>query len=344
MRRVFSKLLYEMEEGRDTVLVTVTSDRGSAPRGSGAEMLVGRGGRLAGSIGGGAVEFRAEAFARECLAERKSAQKEFVLREDRQDDIGMRCGGDVTVLFAYVPGPDTRWRLLAGAVCDRIQAGESGWLVRPLDGNVPSLYGPAGRLAGEELPEDAMEELFRNRPVCGNGYFSQPLPQPGRVVIFGGGHIAQALVPLLQTVDFRSVVLDNRPEYADPRRFPEAEEVLRCNYENIAGSVDLTGDDYVIIMTNGHAYDLTVEEQVLRGSCAYLGVIGSRSKIAFVNRTLADRGVDQEKLRQVHTPIGLPIRAVTPAEIAVSILAELILCRARIRDGQTEPPQPCPMS
>ena len=70
MRRVFSKLLYEMEEGRDTVLVTVTSDRGSAPRGSGAEMLVGRGGRLGGSIGGGAVEFRAEAFARECLAER----------------------------------------------------------------------------------------------------------------------------------------------------------------------------------------------------------------------------------------------------------------------------------
>lgn len=343
MRRVFSKLLYEMEEGRDTVLATVISDRGSAPRGSGAEMLVGREGRLAGSIGGGAVEFRAEAFARECLERKTSGTREFILRENRREDIGMRCGGDVTVLFEYVPAEDPRWRLLAGAVCDRIQAGESGWLVRPLEGGVPSLYGPAGRLAGQELPEAETEKLFRPIPVCGEAYFAQPLPQPGRVVIFGGGHIAQALAPLLQTVDFRCTVLDNRPDYADPRRFPTAEEVLCCDYEDIAGSVTLTGEDYVVIMTNGHAYDLTVEEQVLRGPCAYLGVIGSRSKIAFVNRTLAARGVDEEKLRQVHTPIGLPIRAVTPAEIAVSILAELILCRARIRDGQTEPPQPCPM-
>ena len=163
------------------------------------------------------------------------------------------------------------------------------------------------------------------------------------MVIFGGGHIAQALTPLLGTVDFRCVVLDNRPDYAKKELFPGAEDVICCDYGDIAASVTLSGEDYVIVMTNGHAHDLTVEEQVLRSPYAYIGVIGSRSKIAAVNQKLTERGIDPEKLKTVHTPIGVNIGAVTPAEIAVSILGELILCRAEIREGEKPEHHACPM-
>ena len=148
---------------------------------------------------------------------------------------------------------------------------------------------------------------------------------------------------MLGAVDFRCVVLDNRPAFADISLFKGAEDAMVCNYDNIAESVTLTAEDYVVVMTNGHSGDLIIEEQVPRSPHAYLGVVGSRSKIAFVNKTLMDRGIPEEALKAVHTPIGTPIRAVTPAEIAVSILGELILCRAEIREGEMPAHHGCPM-
>ena len=162
-------------------------------------------------------------------------------------------------------------------------------------------------------------------------------------MIFGGGHIAQALTPMLGAVDFRCVVLDDRPAFADISLFPGAEAAMLCDYDNIGETVTLTAEDYVVVMTNGHSGDLAIEEQVLRLPHAYLGVVGSRSKIAFVNKTLMDRGIPEDALRKVHTPIGTPIRAVTPAEIAVSILGELICCRAEIREGEMPAHHGCPM-
>ena len=342
MRTIFSKLLYETEEGHDLMLVTVVADRGSAPRGAGAAMLVGERGRILGTIGGGAVEYRSEQYALTLLSEKRSALREFTLRPNAAEDIGMQCGGDVTVLFSYVPADDLRWSLVAGAVCDRIESGCGGWLISPLTGEVPSLYAPEGLLAGEGVPGDA-KELCLGGAVNRRGYYSEPLPIPGRVVIFGGGHIAQSLVPLLGTVDFRAVVLDNRPEYAAKELFPQADEVVCCEYEHIPDYVTLTGEDYVIIMTNGHAHDLTVEAQALRLPHAYLGVVGSRRKIAVVNEKLRALGIPEETIASVHTPIGVDIRAVTPAEIAVSILGELILCRAENREGADGGEHPCPM-
>ena len=343
MRRIFSKLLYEIEEERNTMLVTVIADRGSAPRGAGAAMLVGEKGRITGTIGGGAVEYQSEKKAMELLKAGESAVHEFVLRPNDKEDIGMQCGGDVTVLFEYVSADDLRWSLLAGAVCDRIEAGKHGWLVLPLDGSVPSLYGEEGLLCGEGVSEEERAALCATHTVVTSTCYAEPLPLFNRVVIFGGGHITQALTPMLGAVDFRCVVLDNRPAFADISLFKGAEDAIVCNYDNIAESVTLTAEDYVVVMTNGHSGDLIIEEQVLRSPHAYLGVVGSRSKIAFVNKTLMDRGISEEALKTVHTPIGTPIRAVTPAEIAVSILGELILCRAEIREGEMPAHHGCPM-
>lgn len=341
MRSIFAKLLYEVEKGNDVMLVTVSADKGSSPRGAGAGMLVGAAGRIIGTVGGGAVEYKAEQQALEWLSQCRGGLRDFTLRANDKEDIGMRCGGDVTLLFEYVPAADKNWKTLAGAVCDRIGAGKGGWLLRPLDGGVPSLYGKEGLLCGQTVAE--LSGLLEEGARSNDAYFSQPLPVAGRVVIFGGGHIAQCLAPLLPAVDFRCVVLDNRPEYSAPALFPTAEAAICCDYTDIDGSLTLTDEDYVVIMTNGHAFDLEVEEQVLRRPHAYLGVIGSRGKIAFVNKTLMERGIPEELLKTVHTPIGIPIRAVTPAEIAVSILGELIFCRAQRREGEKKNHMACPM-
>ena len=157
-------------------------------------------------------------------------------------------------------------------------------------------------------------------------------------MIFGAGHIARALVPLLRTINFRPVVFDDRPEYADPAAFPEAEAVLCGDFRDIAATIDVTPEDYVIIMTSGHLHDLEAEEQMLRRETAYVGVIGSRSKIAYVSQRLREAGISEEAIASVHTPIGTPIRAVTPEEIAVSIAGELIYERACRWDAAAEKP------
>lgn len=105
----------------------------------------------------------------------------------------------------------------------------------------------------------------------------------------------------------------------------------------------LTAEDYVVVMTNGHVHDLEVQEQALRKTLAYIGVIGSRTKIAAVNEQLRDAGIPEEAIETVHTPIGTPIRAVTPEEIAVSIAGEMICQRAIRREGSSGVHHACPM-
>ncbi len=152
--------------------------------------------------------------------------------------------------------------------------------------------------------------------------------RPGRVYIFGGGHVSQKLVPALAAVEFRCVVLENRAEFCTRSLFPEAEEVRLIDYARVAQEVSLTGDDYVVIMTRGHKDDLLIQSQVMRTPARYIGVIGSKQKTAAVTAALREMGFTDGDFRRVHAPIGLPIRSETPAEIAVSITAQLILVRA----------------
>ena len=305
MNTIFQTLVYQREKGQDTVLATIIWDDGSAPRGAGSQMLVGCNGLLAGTIGGGAVEGRSIAIAREMLADgTDSMTREFRLRRDgSEQSTGMVCGGDVTVYFRRIPCGDGAWDTLAAEVLRRISTRTVGWLVQPLDGTMPYL-----------ADENAVKEK------C----FTMQLPIGERALIFGAGHISKALVPLLSSVGFRPVVFDDRPQFATRERFPQAE-------------------DYVVIMTNGHEYDFQSQVQVLQGKTAYVGVIGSRKKTAFVNQRLRDAGISNEAIAFVHTPIGTAIKAVTPEEIAVSIAGEMILVRAERREANGEVHNGCPM-
>ena len=342
MDRIFAKLLYMLEKKLDTVLVTIIADQGSAPRGAGSQMLVGEDGRILGTIGGGAVEGKADALARQLLKERRSDCRLFQLHEAARESIGMVCGGDVMVQFQYISGTSESWAALAGKLLDMTSARRSGWLALKTDGSEPSLLAADGQaLLGEPVPGQTMPEGWK--PEQRREVFCLPLPIGERVVIFGGGHCAQALAPLLHTVGFRVTVFDERAEYACRENFPTAEHIIVGDYTKLSDYLQFSPEDYIVVMTNGHSYDLEVQDQVLRGPFAYVGVIGSRKKTAAVNQKLRERGVPTEAISRVHTPIGTAIKAVTPEEIGISIAGELIYTRALRREAAGMVTSGCPM-
>ncbi len=329
MRSIFTQILYELEKKHDLMLVTLVAADGSAPRKTGACMLIGSDKQICGTIGGGPVEQWSVNKAKGLIAEKRSYLHEFHMNEADKDDIGSVCGGNVTALFEYIPGNSEIWQELSRAALERIIGLRGGIFVMPLDGSVPALTDNDNNLLLGTLSDAPSYRMV--------------LPVNQRAILFGGGHVAAALAPLLTTVGFRVTVFDDRPEFVTEERFPCAEKRINGSFRDIAAELAVTAEDYVVIMTNGHRHDLEVELQVLRGSYAYVGVIGSHRKIAFVNEKLREAGISEEAVASVHTPIGTAIKAVTPEEIAVSIAGEMILVRAERREQKTEEKHVCPM-
>ena len=334
MEKLFH-LLYEcMLKGQDAVLVTVVASSGSTPRGAGARMLVTSAGRIWGTVGGGAVEHRSEDVAAEVLRSKKPRLEYFRLRENEIQDLGMICGGDVNVQFQDISAGDEQKLVLFRQIGALYQTKEEFWLVSEIsedgEGGM-AVCRRSGAIAGISLPAAVLEGL-QKKPVQieaqGRKFYCENMQQQERVYIFGGGHVSQALVPALAAVDFRCVVLEDREEFSRAELFPGAEEVLLIENSHIADYVTIDALDYVCIMTRGHKDDLAVQAQVLKTSAAYIGVIGSRHKKAGVFAKLKEQGFTDADLDRITTPIGLAIGAETPAEIAVSITAQLIQHRA----------------
>jgi len=281
MQKIYKQLVKQLENGYDVVLVSVMDSSGSVPRGAGARMLVAVEGRIGGTIGGGAVEFKSIGMAQKFIErriKRETSSESSICFTIPLQDLGMVCGGDMTVRFDFFPAHDTE--AIAQA-----------------------------------------EKLYH-----------ESLTGTGRVFIFGGGHVAQALVPALATVDFWCVVLEDREDFCRPELFPLAEET-RLITQDPEGrrfdiSIDIGAEDYVVIITRGHKDDQAVLSQTLKTPARYIGMIGSRSKSSRVFANLREQGFSEDDLKRVTTPIGLPIKAETPEEIAVSITAQLILERA----------------
>jgi xanthine dehydrogenase accessory factor len=146
--------------------------------------------------------------------------------------------------------------------------------------------------------------------------------------VFGAGHVSLQIVPLAARVGFRTVVIDDRPEFADEKKFPETAEVRQYPFEGVLQHLPVNQASYLVIVTRGHIHDKTVLAQCLKTNAKYIGMIGSRRKIAMVYENLKEEGFTQKDIERVRAPIGLDIGAETPEEIAVSIVAELISVRA----------------
>jgi xanthine dehydrogenase accessory factor len=351
MREILDETLRLLESGQDFALVKLAADRGSTPRAAGAEMLVRRDGSIAGTIGGGLLELTMMTAAREVLEERRSRVTDMGLTgTDVESEEKMICGGSAEVLITYVPSADPALLEVCRAARAAEKAQRRAWLFTILP-DAAGEAGGAGDVAGiaveycllgdddsvsgaRDCDPGALRSAVGKIAVHGSTKLPdgrtvlvEPLEPAATVVICGGGHVGQALVPVALAAGFRVVVIDDREEFADPQRFPGAAVVLAP----FAGSLTRAGvaeHSYVVIVTRGHVHDIDVLEQALRTPARYVGLMASRGKRARIWSALQEAGLGEDDLARVHSPVGLEIGAETPAELAVSIVAQLIQVRA----------------
>lgn len=327
MKAILDEMLAALSRGERVVLSSILASSGSVPRGAGAKMAVFEDDRVLGTIGGGAVERLSIQRAQDALKNGGSNElKSYNLHPSEVVSTGMICGGAVTVYFQFFAPEQAadiavlkRWREMLDKDVDL-------WLLLSLDGDGVNEFHVIRR---EEIPQDKAD-YFSAKAVWKNGIYVEPLCHAGSVYIFGGGHVGRALVPVLATVGFRVVMYDNREELAKKENYPMASEVIFGSFSDIFGKVALTANDYTVVMTPGHQADYEILSQVLGSDATYIGCIGSRTKVAKTRERLKCDGYTEEDIARVHAPIGLPILAETPEEIAISIAAEMIEHRARL--------------
>jgi xanthine dehydrogenase accessory factor len=354
-----------LERGRKFALATVVNVRGSTPREIGAKMIVRDDGQF-GTIGGGCGEAEVFRKARLLLDEDGGARMtEVDLTGDfDQQQIGT-CGGIMDV-FVDIWSPErdleTASRLAAAAEQsrpaalltlvhgpDRAQVG-----ARTI---VDSSSGETRLASAIEIPRRAMAQLVARTEdgipalieISENGganpvtrvegdtprLFLDPVAGAQRLVIAGAGHIAQPLAALGSMLGFRVTVIDDRASFANRERFPAADEIVVRPFAAAIESLNLDRHCYLVSVTRGHSYD----EEVIRTALqhwkgAFVGMIGSRRRVKATLERLAESGIPEEFLSQVHAPLGLDIRAETPEEIAVSIIAEIVReRRSGVRDA-----------
>lgn len=273
----------------------------------------------------------------EYIADTPSARSVFTAGKEAEDD-----RKPFVLLTRYsvrhdaVPGGDAEQA--APADCRAVRAERFIWLpeketILPEDGGaleaVRALPARPGNFGGNEP---------RHMEHGGAHYLLEPFPRPFRIVFFGGGHVSRETATLALNVGFQNIVVEDRPEFAAPERFPgSATELLPTLGEEdcarLLGALEPGPCDGVVIVTRGHSHDRDALAAALRTGAGYIGMIGSRSKRAAVYRALRKAGTPEEALAAVHSPIGLAIGAETPAEIAVSIVAELIAWRKGVCDA-----------
>jgi xanthine dehydrogenase accessory factor len=196
-----------------------------------------------------------------------------------------------------------------------------------------AIAGGQPSLVRYELSDEFAEE---NGLICGGQMevYIEPLTAAPRLYIIGAGHVGWHLARLAHETGFRIHVVDDREKFANAERFPEAIDIAVDDIPAWLASADIPQDAYVTVVTRGHQHDLSALRALATRPLRYLGMIGSKAKVARVYDALVSEGLSPDALRRVHAPIGLDIGAVTPAEIAVSILAEMIAVRHG-RDART---------
>lgn len=345
-----------LQEGTRLCLVTIVRQSGSSPRGVGTRMalLIDQDGatQALGTVGGGSLEARALEEGRLVLEENRPRLLEVRMKGVEVEQAEMICGGRVTLYLEPLDPADTALVELFQVAARSTLAGERAlWLsALPADPEQepprprhllvvesgPALGDPRDLEALSGILEENLDTwLKQGRPgslapptPAAPAWFYEPLVGRAVVYLFGAGHVARELAALLPRLGFGLVVADDRPEFAHRDHFPQADQIWVRDFNRMLEGEKLPPRAFVVICTRGHAFDKEVLAQVLAQQAAYVGMIGSRRKKATIFKALEQEGVSRELLARVHSPIGLDIGAQTPAEIALSIAAELVAVRA----------------
>ncbi len=326
----------------DFALATVISRDGSAPRGPGAKMLIRKNGDITGTIGGGLIEAEVIKNGINCIGNRVSVIKTYVLSGEKAAGLDMTCGGEARVLIQYIDASNPETGMLFGSASKGIKGNGKILVtdVRLLKNETVDVSMRLHEEGGSCVPEanysllrEALQSAAQYKCIFSdnNIYIIEALSNQHCVYICGGGHVGLKTAETASLAGFDTVIIDDRQEFANRERFPYARDVkVAENFNNVFDEYRIDGRSYIVILTRGHSYDQEVLKQALQTNAFYIGMIGSRGKIGKIYDNLKAEGVDEAALLNVAAPIGLPIGAETPAEIAVSIVAQLIQKKAGI--------------
>lgn len=273
--------------------------------------------------------------------------REYELNEDLAADDGLVCGGTMYFLIDPVYSPDAY--LPYASEIDKAYSGEGAVALATVvksGSDANSRIGDKlfvrengefeGSIGNEKEDEDAKNKAFelmihgRNEYVktdSGTEYFIEAYTTPPQLVICGGGHVSRALASLAKPLEFRLFITDDREEFANPDRFPEADIILSETPEVALPKLPINPNTFIVVATRGHRYDNVALLAAAKTSAKYVGLMGSKRKTILIYEDLIREGLEYERLNEIRSPIGLDIRARTPEEIAVSIMSEILMFR-----------------
>ena len=350
MKELLDTLSTWQGEGIDAGRAVVVRTFGSAPRPEGAVLLHAPDGRIAGSVSGGCVEGAAAEQIEHAWSTGNARVIRYGISDEQAWDVGLACGGTIDVLVE--PGvPSAAIR----AATDSLGPGGHGTAVvtpLPVD-SPPAESGPHepgegappepkllvtedGRLDGTlgdkaldgALIESAQEALRRGQSrtieLGGRSLFVEVFPVRPRLVVIGAVEVARSLVRLAKELGFEVVVIDGRPAFATPERFPDVDRLIVGWPDEIADDIGLGRNDAVAVLTHDVKFDEPAIIEALRRGCRYVGAVGSRKTQAERRRRLLEAGVSADRLSDLRGPIGLDLGGRQPAETALAILSEIV--------------------
>jgi len=348
MESLTLQILDCLREHTPFALATIIRHKGSTPRTSGSKMMVLADGSIHGTIGGGLVEARVMDTCLKMMSDPQCKIMEFNLNKDLKDGLDMVCGGNLTLwIETFGPNPSSELIQVFSEMAAQEKAGKKSILISKIQGFSRSSFTtdkclvlPDGTVKGcQILPRALFDSICDNRfsdtiPVIHSHGLEEFIIEPGTpcetIYIFGAGHVGFQLAKMAHLTDFFTIVIDDRAEFANRQRFENAHKILVAKkFDKAFNSLSIDKNAYIVILTRGHLYDQTVLEQALKTDAAYIGMIGSKRKRDQIYDNLTKKGVSKQVLDLVYSPVGLDIDAETPAEIAVSIIAQIIQVRAR---------------
>ena len=348
MKKLFNEALELINRKEDFALATVITLDGSAPRGPGAKMIIKKDGSIAGTIGGGLLEAEVMKKAADVIKHKKAVVKEFHLTKDDFSGIDMTCGGDLEVLIDFIDTSDPINREIFAFLGTNSDKKSNSFLVTAIPDEDEELktrkqyiVNIDGSCIGGELEGELKNLVMASgarykivRTENSKEYIVEAINIPHCVYIFGAGHVGQKVASLMKFVNFHVTVIDDRKEFANRDRFPSTDNIIVDSFEKSFENLDIDKYSYIVIVTRGHAKDEDVLIMSLKTDAGYIGMIGSRTKVDGVYRSILSKGFTEKDIERVYSPIGLPIGGDSPEEIAVSIAAEIIKARSEINNSQ----------
>lgn len=310
------KILEEIKNGHTICLMVVLESQGSSPGRQGFKMMITSEGKMNGSIGGGFMEHKLVELSKSLLQKGSFVpmiKKQIHRKEAKRDQSGMICSGEQTIGFYSLDSSNCQW---IDDLLETLKKGENG----NLEFNQKSVNFSKSKIK-QQLPTFQFNE---------NGEWSYK-EQPGlknNVYIIGGGHVGLALSKTMRDLDFVVHIFDDRPDLNTMQNNTFAHHKAVINYEEIASKIPEGPFSYVVLMSFGYRPDELILRQLLGKGFRYFGVMGSKAKMKTLLSSLEKEGFSKENLAKLHTPIGIPIQSKTPAEIAISIAAEIIKVRS----------------